>query len=220
MSIGARKPRAQFAAIPAVRYASVVTSEGPFRLVSVNIGQPTAVKATDAKGVEHTVVTGIYKNPVEGRVLIRRHGPEGDGQADTRVFRGQQVHGGEDKAVYVYAAEHYAYWEAELQRTLTFGQFGENLTATGMLETEIRIGDILRIGEALLEVTEPRGPCYKLDIKMRIPEFHKRFKASGRTGFYTRVLEPGTVAAGDTVEIVNSDPERPTVVAVVLREVD
>ncbi len=191
-----------------------------FKLISVNIGQPKAIAARGADGVEHTVVTGIFKSPVNERVLIRRHGPAGDGQADTRVFNGQQVHGGEDKAVYIYAAEHYPYWEAELGLSFPFGQFGENLTVTGMLETEIRIGDVVRVGEALLEVTEPRGPCYKLDIRMGIPEFKRRFKASGRTGFYTRVLEPGSVAAGDAVEVVKTDPGRPTVVEVVRKATD
>jgi MOSC domain-containing protein YiiM len=186
-----------------------------FKVISVNVGQPAAVKAVGADGVERAFVTGIYKSPVMGGVWVRRHGPAGDGQADTRVFNGRQVHGGEVKAVYIYAAEHYPYWEVELGRELPFGQFGENLTATGMLETEIRIGDVLRVGGALLEVTEPRGPCYKLDIRMGIPEFKGRFKASGRTGFYTRVLEEGTVTAGDLIDRVRTDPDRPTVVEVV-----
>ena len=175
-------------------------TNAPFTIVSVNVGQPAAVKATGADGVEHTVVTGIFKAPVAGRVAIRRHGLAGDGQAGTRVFDGRQVHGGELKAVYIYAAEHYSYLASELGRELPFGQFGENLTAQGMLEEGIRIGDVLRAGEALLEVTEPRGPCYKLDIRIRIPEFKTRLRASGRTGFYVRVLEEGTVAAGDAIQ--------------------
>lgn len=183
----------------------------PTTIISVNIGQPTAVKATGADGVEHVVVTGIFKVPVAGRVAVRRHGLAGDGQADTRVFDGRQVHGGETKAVYIYAAEHYPYWSSELGRELPFGQFGENLTAQGMLEEDVRIGDVLKAGDALLEVTEPRSPCYKLDIRMGIPEFKVRLRTSGRTGFYVRVLEEGTVAVGDVIQRIETHAARPTV---------
>ena len=187
-------------------------------IISVNIGQPTAVKAVGADGIEHTVVTGIFKKPVKGPVFVRPWGLEGDGQADTRVFNGRQIHGGELKAVYLYPAEHYSLWSAELGRELPFGQFGENLTVDGVLEYEIRIGDVLSVGAVVLQVTEPRGPCYKLDIRMGIPEFKEQMRATGRTGFYTRVIEPGILAKGDAVERVETDEHQPTVLEVHRRE--
>jgi MOSC domain-containing protein YiiM len=176
------------------------------KILSVNVGQPRAVVAG-----EHTVVTGIFKSPVEGAVGVRWWGLEGDGQADTRVFNGRQVHGGERKAVYIYPAAHYAAWSRELGRELPYGQFGENLTVEGMLEDEVRAGDLLRAGTALLRVTEPRGPCYKLDIRMEKPEFKELMRANARTGFYVSVVELGQVAAGDVIEIVESNAGQPTV---------
>lgn len=182
------------------------------KIVSVNVGQPTAVKATGADGVEHTVVTGIFKSPVEGPVAVRTWGLAGDGQADTRVFPNGQVHGGARKAVYIYPLAHYAAWEAELGRELPHGQFGENLTVDGLLESDVRTGDVLRTsGGVLFEVTEPRGPCYKLDIRMGIPEFKRTMRKTGRTGFYVSVLEEGAVQAGDTIERVKTDETRPTI---------
>ena len=180
--------------------------EPSYAIRSVNVGQPRAVVVG-----EHTVVTGIFKSSVQGRVRVRWWGLEGDGQADTRVFDGRQVHGGERKAVYLYSAVHYETWSRELDRMLPYGQFGENITVDGMLEDEIRQGDLLRAGTALLRVTEPRGPCYKLDIRMQIPEFKERMRQTGRTGFYASVVEQGHVAAGDDIERVDTDPSQPTV---------
>lgn len=175
-------------------------------ILSVNVGQPRAIVVG-----EHTVVTGIFKSPVQGPVRVRWWGLEGDGQADTRVFKGQQVHGGERKAVYIYPSVHYEAWSRELDRTLLYGQFGENLTVEGMAEDEMRVGDLLRAGTALLRVTEPRGPCYKLDIRMEIPEFKERMRQTGRTGFYASVVEPGELALGDPIERIDTDPSQPTV---------
>ncbi len=177
------------------------------RVVSVNVGTPR-----DITYDVHTVRTGIFKRPIEGRAMIRAMNIDGDAQADTRIMKdGQQVHGGADKAVYVYAAEHYAYWQAELGESLPFGQFGENLTITGVMDDVVRIGDVFRIGEALLAVTAPRGPCYKLDIRMKRPEFKQLFLASGRVGFYMRVVEEGEAGAGDRVERIDSDSAQPSV---------
>lgn len=106
------------------------------------------------------------------------------------------MHGGEEKAVYAYPSEHYAYWAHELNRDLPWGQFGENLTVEGLLEDNVCIGDVLRIGDARFEVTQPRTPCYKLAMKMEIDDFIARFAASLRTGFYLRVLDEGNIAAG------------------------
>jgi MOSC domain-containing protein YiiM len=141
--------------------------------------------------------TGIFKSPVSGPVRVRRTNLDGDGQADLRV------HGGEDKAVYVYPVEHCTYWAHELARSdLGHGYFGENLTTEGLLEDEICIGDVLRIGSARFEVSQPRTPCFKLAMRVGIEGFEPRFAASGRLGFYLRVLEEGELAAGDAIEQV------------------
>ena len=187
-------------------------------ILSVNVGQPRAIEVSTPDGENHTVVTGIFKSPVDRPVQVRWWGLEGDGQADTRVFNGRQVHGGERKAVYIYPAAHYAAWQRELGRELPFGQFGENLTVGGLLEDEVRIGDLLRAGTALLRVTEPRGPCYKLDIRMDMPEFKKRMRQTGRTGFYTSVEEQGVLTVGDAITCITSDPDAPTVLAIHRRE--
>lgn len=162
------------------------------RLVSVNVGRPRPVSWRDG-----IVSTGIYKEPVAGRVWVRRLNLEGDGQADLTV------HGGEHKAVYAYPFEHYAFWKQELGRNdFVSGQFGENLTVEGLIEDAVHIGDVYRIGEALLQVSQPRSPCFKLGIRMGEESFVPRFVAENRTGFYLRVLEEGRVAAGDAIERV------------------
>ena len=167
------------------------------QLISVNVSLP--------KEVQHkreTVRTGIFKEPVEGRVMLRKLNLDGDGQGDLTV------HGGVHQAVYVYPFEHYEYWQKKLGRTdLTFGQFGENFTVLGMLEDQIHIGDIFRVGGAMVQVTQPRVPCYKLALKMQWPQFPKLFMASGYTGFYLRVLQEGEVGAGEVIQRVDVDPE-------------
>ncbi|HEX2729132.1 MAG TPA: MOSC domain-containing protein, partial [Rubrobacteraceae bacterium] len=120
--------------------------------------------------------------------------------------------GGIYKAAYVYSIENYDYWKGELGRTdFAFGQFGENFTVEGMLEDGIHVGDVFRMGGALVEVTQPRVPCYKLGIKIGLSGFEKKFLASCRVGFYLRVLEEGEVGAGDVFDRVRTDPERMTV---------
>jgi len=174
------------------------------KLVSVNVSLPREVSANGA-----TVRTGIFKQPVEGRVRLRRLNLDGDAQGDLTV------HGGPDKAVYAYAFEHYAYWTRKLGRAdLAPGQFGENFTAEGITESEIFLGDVFCIGEALLEVTQPRLPCFKLGVKMGDPKFPMQFLAAGRLGFYLRVLEEGAVGAGDEITRVRTDPEGLTIAAV------
>lgn len=143
------------------------------------------------------VSTGIYKKPVAGRVMLRRLNLDGDRQADLTV------HGGPTKAAYVYPAEHYEFWRAELPGVeLPYGMFGENFTAEGFREDAVRIGDRFRVGGAEVLVTEPRMPCYKLGIKFGSPEILKRFLQSGRTGFYLAVVREGEVGAGDAFEPV------------------
>jgi MOSC domain-containing protein YiiM len=170
-------------------------------IVSVNVALPAPLLT--AKG---EVRSGIRKLPVQGRVAVRRLGLEGDGQADLNV------HGGLDQAVYCYSHDHYAWWDGQLRRTdLTHGAFGENLTLDGMTEAHVRIGDIYRAGTAVLQVTKPRSPCFKLVARMGRPDFQRTFLASGRVGFYCRVLEEGDVAAGDAVERVSTPPDALTV---------
>lgn len=162
------------------------------RLVSVNVSLP---KLVEFRG--QTVSTSIFKEPVDGRILVRRLSLEGDWQADLRF------HGGVNKAIYAYPLEHYAWWSQELGRDdLRPGQFGENLTLEGLTEDAVQLGDVFRIGGALLQVTQPRYPCFKLGIKMGDPFFPKRFLASGRTGFYLRVVQEGELGAGDSVELL------------------
>ena len=171
------------------------------KLLSINVSRPREVAHGSA-----TVTTGIFKEPVDGRVMLGTLNLDGDGQADL------VGHGGTYKAAYAYSVENYDYWMRELSRTdLAFGQFGENLTVEGMPEDEIHVGDVFRVGGALVEVTQPRVPCYKLGIKMGLRGFEKRFLASRRVGFYLRVLEEGEVGAGDVVDRVRTDPERMTV---------
>jgi MOSC domain-containing protein YiiM len=167
----------------------------------VNVSPPREV----AHGGK-TVTTAIFKEPVDGRVMISKLNLDGDGQADL------MGHGGIYKAAYAYSVENYNYWKRELGRTdFAFGQFGENFTVEGMLEDVIHVGDVFRVGSALIEVTQPRVPCYKLGLKMGLSGFEKRFLASCRVGFYLRVLEEGGVGAGDVFERVRTDPERMTV---------
>jgi MOSC domain-containing protein YiiM len=133
---------------------------------------------------------GIFKAPVVRPVEIRRLNLAGDRQADL------SVHGGPDKAVYVYPSEHYAYWRDELPNmALPWAAFGENLTVEGLSESEMRVGDVLRIGTAEFVVTQPRLPCYNLNVRFQGPDMVKRFLRSGRTGFYLRVTREGQLAA-------------------------
>jgi MOSC domain-containing protein YiiM len=171
------------------------------KVLSVNVSLPTEVLYRDKR-----VTTGIFKEPVNGRVMLRTLNLDGDGQADLIG------HGGIYKAAYVYSIENYDYWKRELGRTdFTFGQFGENVTVEGMLEDQICVGDVFRVGSALVEVTQPRVPCYKLGIKMGLSQFVKMFLASCRVGFYLRVLEVGEIGPGDVLDHVRTDPERMTV---------
>lgn len=171
------------------------------KLLSVNVSLPIEVPYRDG-----TLRTGIYKQPCAGPVMLRETNLDGDGQADL------QNHGGEDKAVYAYPHEHYAHWQAELGRDdFGFGQFGENFTTEGLLEDAVCIGDVYRIGEALVQVTQPRAPCYKLEHKMQERGFIKRLSQSLRCGFYLRVLETGMVGAGDNITQETADPARLTV---------
>jgi MOSC domain-containing protein YiiM len=165
------------------------------KLISIQVGSPREV---DWRG--RSVTTGIFKERIEGPVMLRTLNLDGDAQADLTV------HGGLTKAVYAYPAEHYAYWRNELpDMDLPFGMFGENFTTEGLLEKEVNIGDRFRIGGAEVVVTEPRVPCYKLGIKFGRADILKRILASRRTGFYFAVLREGEVRAGGSLERLSHD---------------
>jgi len=175
------------------------------KLISVNVGQPRRVPWRG-----QTVATAIFKEPVEGAVQLRRLNLDGDRQADLKV------HGGPDKAVYVYPSEHYEFWRLELPGTeLPWGAFGENFSTEGLLEESTGIGDRYRVGSVLVTVTQPRMPCYKLGIKFGRNDIIKRFLASRRTGFYFSVAEEGEVRAGDTVELLAREQSRVSVADIV-----
>jgi MOSC domain-containing protein YiiM len=165
------------------------------RVLSVNVGRPR-----DIEWRSELVPTAIYKAPVQGRIAVTRLNLEGDQQADL------SVHGGPEKAVYAYPSEHYAFWRAELPGvSLPWGAFGENLTTEGLRETAVRVGDQLRIGAAEFVVTQPRLPCFKLNVRFQRPDMVKRFLRSGRTGFYLAVIKEGHVGADDPVDLVPTD---------------
>jgi MOSC domain-containing protein YiiM len=171
------------------------------RVISVNVGAPLAVEWNG-----RTVETGIFKAPVTGPVTVGRTNLAGDRQADLTV------HGGVDKAVYVYPSEHYPFWARELDRhDLPWGMFGENLTTEGLAEGAVRIGDRLVVGTAEFEVSQPRLPCFKLGLKFGRADMVKRFLRSGRLGFYVRVLREGVIEAGQEIRRVGGDPDAVTI---------
>jgi ferredoxin-NADP reductase/MOSC domain-containing protein YiiM/ferredoxin len=174
------------------------------RLLSVNVGLPREI-AWRGK----IVYTSVWKQPVEGRRLVRRLNVDGDAQGD------RHGHGGEQRAVFVYQIDSYHYWERELKRSdFTFGQFGENFTVEGLADSEVCIGDRYRIGGALFEVTQPRVTCYRVGIRMDEPRMASLLVAHQRPGFYFRVLEEGAVGAGDEIVRVAHGPQRMTITAV------
>lgn len=166
------------------------------KLVSVNTGLP---REMTWRGMN--VTTAIYKQPVGGRVALRKLNLDGDRQADL------SVHGGEHKAVYCYPLAHYDYWRRELPgRELPMGIFGENFTTDGLLEDSLHLGDQLSVGSAEVVVTQPRLPCYKLGVRFDSADMVKRFFASRRTGFYLAVAREGEVGAGDEIKVIARDP--------------
>ena len=167
------------------------------KVVSVNTGLPREVTWHGRR-----VTTGIYKEPVEGRVALRTLNLDGDRQADL------SVHGGKYKAVYCYPLEHYDYWRKELPgRELPMGMFGENFTSDGLLEDSVHLGDRFSVGSAEVMVTQPRMPCYKLGIRLQSDDMVRRVLASGRTGFYFAVQREGEVGAGDEIKVISRDKD-------------
>jgi MOSC domain-containing protein YiiM len=168
------------------------TSSGGGHVVTVNVGIPREIEWLGKREM-----TAIWKHPVEGRVQVRGVNVAGDDQADRRV------HGGTDKAIYAYASEDTEWWSGELGRALEPGQFGENLTLAGVDVTGAVIGERWEIGTALLEVCQPRIPCWKLGARMNDKRFPPRFGTAGRPGAYLRILREGEIGAGDEVRVVH-----------------
>ncbi|HEX5410608.1 MAG TPA: MOSC domain-containing protein [Terriglobia bacterium] len=170
----------------------------PMKVLSINVGRPSQVVWRD-----QAVLTGIYKVPVRHRVKVTKLNIDGDVQADLTV------HGAPNKAVYAYPSEHYEYWRQELPGVeIPWGMFGENLTVAGLMESDAHVGDRLRIGTAVLMLTQPRLPCYKLGIKFGCDDMPDRFLASRRTGFYFAVVEEGEIGKGDHLELIHQDVNR------------
>lgn len=177
------------------------------KLLSVNVARPREVTYQDRRGRDKTTMTAIFKQPVSGPVLLRTLNLDGDQQADL------EGHGGIYRAVYAYDSENYEFWAKELGRTdfASAGQFGENFTTKGLADDVVAIGDKFQIGGAVVQVTQPRVPCFKLGILMGIEGFQKRFAESCRVGFYLRVLQEGEIVAGDMFEPVGEGSDRMTV---------
>ena len=176
------------------------------KVITVSVGKPQIVQPQP----ETFVSTAIYKTPVAGRVKVGQLNLAGDAQADL------SVHGGWSKAVYAYPGEHYEFWRKELPMTaIGDAQFGENLTTQGLLETDVFIGDKLRIGTAEFVVTEPRMPCYKLGIKFGRSDILRRFLKSRRSGFYLAVTKTGELGAGDEIEFISRDENKVSVTDIV-----
>jgi MOSC domain-containing protein YiiM len=175
------------------------------KLISVNVGLPREITI----GGE-TVRTSIWKAPVQGRVHVWALNLDGDQQSDL------SVHGGVDKAVYLYPSEHYSYWRTQLPDVeLPWGVFGENFTSEGILEDQTKIGDRIRVGSAEFMVTQPRMPCYKLGIRFNRRDMVKRFLASKRSGFYLAVIREGEVENGDAIEFIEKKESGVTITDIV-----
>jgi MOSC domain-containing protein YiiM len=178
-----------------VSFIKSTQSYSDMKVVSINVGMPRLLAWQG-----ETFKTGIFKNPVAGRVMLRTTNLDGDRQADL------SVHGGPDKAAYAYPSEHYPAWQAELpDPNRTWGAFGENFTIEGLLEANVCVGDRYRIGSAVVRVTTPRLPCFKLVAKFQRNEIIKEFLLSGRSGFYFAVDEEGEVGAGDEISLLGRE---------------
>jgi MOSC domain-containing protein YiiM len=182
------------------------------KILSVNVGLPREVLFNG-----EIVTTGIFKEPVEGQVKLRKLNLDGDKQADLTV------HGGPDKAIYTYPSEHYEYWQHELPSTrLSYGMFGENLTTEGLMEDVVNIGDQFQIGSSSAKViaTQPRMPCYKLGVKFGRMDIIRRFLSSGRPGIYFKVLQEGEIGPKDEIQLIKRDENNVTVKDIVRLYVD
>lgn len=165
------------------------------KLISLNVGLPREVEFEG-----NMIKTGIYKNPKEGKIALKRLNLDGDRQADL------SVHGGPDKAVYSYPSEHYQFWRDQYPNIeMNWGMFGENFTTSGLLEDEVNVGDEFEVGTSKLVAVQPRMPCFKLGVKFGTVTIIQKFFASGKPGIYFRVLKEGEVAAGDEIKMTKRD---------------
>ena len=175
------------------------------QLLSVNVGRPRTLVWNG-----RAITTAIFKQPVAGPVVLAGVNLAGDQQADL------SVHGGPDKAVYAYDLTHYDTWRTLLPEWMDWspGLFGENLTTQGLLETEVRVGDVFSVGTARLRAVQPRQPCYKLNVRFDDGDMATRFAHLNRPGIYFQVVEPGTVQAGDVLTLLEQAPATLTIQAV------
>jgi MOSC domain-containing protein YiiM len=191
-------PCSRLCARTAIAFTSV---DGHLKVISVNLGHSRTV---DWNG--RSVTTAFFKEPVMGKVKVKKLGLEGDEQADLKV------HGGPKKAVYAYPSEHYDYWRKELPGVeFPWGSFGENLSVKGLSEDKLRIGDRLEAGSAELKVTRPRLPCFKMNVRFQRDDMMKRFQEAGLSGFYLEVLREGELKAGDKIKLHENKPPLRTV---------
>ena len=171
------------------------------RVLSVNVGLPRQVIFNG-----QIVTTSIFKEPIKGPIMLRKLNLDGDRQADLTV------HGGIDKAVYSYPVEHYDYWRKQFSNMdLRWGMFGENFTTEGLMEDDVNVGNKFQIGSAELVATQPRMPCYKLDVRFGRMDIIRKFMASDRPGIYFKVLQEGQVESGDRIKIIRKDENNVTV---------
>ena len=164
------------------------------RILSVNVGRP---REFDYRG--RAARSAIWKSPVSGRVAVRGVNLDGDDQAD------RQAHGGPDKAIYAYAVEDARWWTSEMGRPFAHAEFGENITTDGIEVNDALVGERWAIGSTVLEVSEPRVPCWRLGVRMNDPTFIRRFTQALRPGAYLRIVAEGDVGAGDAIRVL----ERP-----------
>lgn len=170
------------------------------KIIGLQTGLPRTLGAADApEPMDREWTTGFFKEAVSGARQVTRLGIEGDGQADL------VHHGGPDKAINVYPAEHYAGWAGELGLALHAGAFGENFTTTGLTEADVCVGDVFRAGDLIVQVSQPRQPCWKLSRRWRVKDLAARVERTGRTGWYFRVVSAGMIQAGAVLELI----ERP-----------
>lgn len=167
------------------------------KLISIQVSPPKTIESPNFSGGMKTWTTGIFKDPVQGPVWMSKTNLAGDGQADL------VNHGGEDKAVNAYALEHYPYWRVQLNLPLSqHGAFGENFTTEGLLETEVCIGDTYALGETIVQISQPRQPCWKLALKWQVKDLALQVERNGKTGWYFRVIKEGSVCAGDEFKLI------------------
>jgi MOSC domain-containing protein YiiM len=178
----------------------MITQLSEASLVSLNVGKPVAV----AHGSKE-VVTGIFKQPSELSHLLTLTGLQGDGQGDL------VKHGGPDKAVCVYFEKRYSYWRDQLEKPFDYGAFGENFTLSNWTEDDLCIGDIVQAGDVILQVSQPRQPCFKLGIRHQMPELPGFVQRNGYTGFYFRVIQEGSITAGTVFSLTHKHPARKSI---------